>query len=69
MDDDTEDWDVYSISSNEENVRMCQLPYWVTLESLDFQILWQNTAGKRPIQPPEERAYYEKIWKKIIVIS
>uniref|UniRef100_A0A6C0AG30 Uncharacterized protein n=1 Tax=viral metagenome TaxID=1070528 RepID=A0A6C0AG30_9ZZZZ len=40
------------------------VPFWVLLEPIDFQINWKNTAGKRPIQTKKERRYYEKIWLK-----
>ena len=58
------DWDMYSLTSIEDDDIMHQLPQWVSLEPIEFQILWQNTAGKRPIQPPQERKYYENIWKQ-----
>tara|TARA_B100001769_G_C22028939_1_gene552902 strand:+ start:441 stop:1112 length:672 start_codon:yes stop_codon:yes gene_type:complete len=40
------------------------VPFWVLLEPIDFQINWKNTAGKRPTQTKKERRYYEKIWLK-----
>mmetsp|Transcript_29282 Transcript_29282/g.44683 ORF Transcript_29282/g.44683 Transcript_29282/m.44683 type:complete len:362 (-) Transcript_29282:1392-2477(-) len=37
-------------------------PTYVLEESLSSQKLWKNTAGTRPPQPVEERAFYEKMW-------
>jgi hypothetical protein len=37
-------------------------PTYVLEESLSSQKLWKFTAGNRPPQPVEERAFYEKIW-------
>ena len=37
-------------------------PTYVLEESLSSQHLWKLTAGNRPPQPAEERAFYEKIW-------
>lgn len=37
-------------------------PTYVLEESLSSQRLWRNTAGQRPPQPVEERAFYEKMW-------
>ena len=31
-------------------------------ESLSSQKLWKQSAGQRPPQPVEERAFYEKMW-------
>ena len=31
-------------------------------ESLSSQKLWKQSAGHRPPQPVEERAFYEKMW-------
>ena len=62
------DWGLESISSNissnyGENDIMRQLPQWVAFETIEFQIHWQNTAGRRPIQPPDQRQYYEQLYK------
>jgi hypothetical protein len=37
-------------------------PTYVLEESLSSQKLWKDTAGNRPPQPVEERAFYEKMW-------
>lgn len=37
-------------------------PTYVLEESLSSQKLWKDTAGTRPPQPVEERAFYEKMW-------
>lgn len=37
-------------------------PTYVLEESLSSQRLWKDTAGQRPPQPVEERAFYEKMW-------
>ena len=37
-------------------------PTYVLEESLSSQKLWKNTAGNRPPQPVEERAFFEKMW-------
>lgn len=37
-------------------------PTYVLEESKSSQKLWKNTAGTRPPQPVDERAFYEKIW-------
>jgi hypothetical protein len=37
-------------------------PNYVLEESLSSQMLWKETAGARPPQPYEERAFYEKMW-------
>lgn len=37
-------------------------PTYVLEESLSSQKLWKDTAGNRPPQPLEERAFFEKMW-------
>ncbi|KAL3910629.1 MAG: hypothetical protein SGARI_002028, partial [Bacillariaceae sp.] len=37
-------------------------PNYVLEESLSSQRLWKYTAGNRPPQPIEERAFFEKMW-------
>jgi hypothetical protein len=37
-------------------------PNYVLEESLSSQKLWKDTAGNRPPQPLEERAFFEKMW-------
>lgn len=44
-------------------------PNYVLEESLSSQRLWKNTAGQRPPQPFEERAFYEKMWAQNFVRS
>jgi len=39
-------------------------PTYVLEESLSTQRLWKDTAGQRPPQPVEERAFYEKMWQQ-----
>ena len=58
------DWDFVSVSSIGDKTNISNMPEWVCLETLEFQINWQKTSGKRPIQPMEERKYYEKLWLK-----
>jgi hypothetical protein len=37
-------------------------PNYVLEESLSSQKLWKDTAGNRPPQPIEERAFFERMW-------
>jgi len=37
-------------------------PTYVLEESLSSQKLWKSTAGNRPPQPVEERAFFEQMW-------
>lgn len=37
-------------------------PNYVLEESISSQLLWKASAGQRPPQPYEERAFYEKMW-------
>jgi hypothetical protein len=39
-------------------------PTYVLEESLSSQKLWKESAGNRPPQPVEERAFYEKMWSQ-----
>lgn len=39
-------------------------PLYVLEDSLEAQQLWYLTAGIRPRQPPEERQYFESLWKE-----
>jgi hypothetical protein len=39
-------------------------PLYILESSLETQQLWYSTAGRRPKQPPQERAYYEQLWAK-----
>eukprot|EP00588_Corethron_pennatum_P014413 CAMPEP_0194277716 /NCGR_PEP_ID=MMETSP0169-20130528/9961_1 /TAXON_ID=218684 /ORGANISM="Corethron pennatum, Strain L29A3" /LENGTH=670 /DNA_ID=CAMNT_0039021747 /DNA_START=132 /DNA_END=2144 /DNA_ORIENTATION=+ len=38
-------------------------PTYVLEESISSQVLWKFTAGNRPPQPMEERAFFERMWK------
>jgi hypothetical protein len=44
-------------------------PTYVLEESLSNQQLWKYTAGNRPPQPIEERAFFEKMWSQNFVRS
>ncbi len=44
-------------------------PNYVLEESLSSQLLWKDTAGNRPPQPLEERAFFEKMWAQNFVRS
>ena len=39
-------------------------PLYVLESSLETQQLWYTTAGRRPVQPAQEREYFEKLWSK-----
>mmetsp|Transcript_12432 Transcript_12432/g.18330 ORF Transcript_12432/g.18330 Transcript_12432/m.18330 type:complete len:326 (-) Transcript_12432:247-1224(-) len=41
-----------------------ETPEYVLEESLSSQVLWYETAGKRPRQPKEERDHYQKLWEQ-----
>ena len=45
-----------------DNAMAVTAPNYVLEESLSSQFLWKNSAGQRPPQPVEERAFYEKMW-------
>lgn len=63
------DWELLSLSTRDSSFGLTiPIPDWVSLEPLEFQILWQNTAGKRPIQPIEERTKFEKYWLENSII-
>jgi hypothetical protein len=44
------------------NAMAVTAPNYVLEDSLSSQFLWKNSAGQRPPQPMEERAFYEKMW-------
>lgn len=44
-------------------------PTYVLEESLSSQQLWRHTAGNRPPQPDEERAFFEQMWAQNFVRS
>ena len=39
-------------------------PTYVLEESMSSQKLWKQTAGNRPPQPVEERAFFEQVWSQ-----
>mmetsp|Transcript_6581 Transcript_6581/g.8904 ORF Transcript_6581/g.8904 Transcript_6581/m.8904 type:complete len:321 (+) Transcript_6581:47-1009(+) len=41
-----------------------ETPEYIIEESLSSQALWHDTAGKRPKQPEDERAYFLKLWEE-----
>ena len=44
------------------NTMAVTAPTYVLEESLSSQKLWKQTAGNRPPQPVEERAFFEQMW-------
>jgi hypothetical protein len=46
-----------------------QPPIYILESSLATQQLWYATAGKRPKQPPQEREYFEQLWRKNFELS
>eukprot|EP01082_Thalassiosira_pseudonana_P006047 g5400.t1.1.5e174189 g5400 g5400.t1 contig2:463915-466254(-) len=46
----------------EANTMAVTAPTYVLEESLSSQKLWRYTAGNRPPQPVEERAFFEQVW-------
>jgi len=44
------------------NTMAVTAPTYVLEESLSSQKLWKQTAGNRPPQPVEERAFFEQVW-------
>mmetsp|Transcript_32615 Transcript_32615/g.49910 ORF Transcript_32615/g.49910 Transcript_32615/m.49910 type:complete len:368 (-) Transcript_32615:288-1391(-) len=48
--------------STETSSMAVSAPTYVLEESLSTQRLWKDTAGNRPPQPIEERAFFEKMW-------
>ena len=51
-------YDVLSVM----NTMAVTAPNYVLEESLSSQKLWKHTAGNRPPQPVEERAFFEQMW-------
>lgn len=51
-------------SSTEANNSMMAVtaPTYVLQDSISSQKLWKQTAGNRPPQPVEERAFFEQVW-------
>mmetsp|Transcript_11900 Transcript_11900/g.28197 ORF Transcript_11900/g.28197 Transcript_11900/m.28197 type:complete len:682 (-) Transcript_11900:1275-3320(-) len=50
-------------------VQAVTAPNYVLEESLSNQLLWKNTAGNRPPQPVEERAFFEAQWAENFALS
>lgn len=48
--------------SQETHTMAVTAPTYVLEESLSSQKLWKHTAGNRPPQPVEERAFFEQMW-------
>lgn len=50
--------------SKEDNANSMAVtaPIYVLEENFSSQILWKKTAGNRPPQPVEERAFFEQVW-------
>lgn len=53
----------------EPNPDAVTAPTYVLEESRSSQNLWKHTAGNRPPQPAEERAFYEQIWAENFSMS
>lgn len=51
-----------SLSTDAAAAMAVTAPTYVLEESLSSQRLWKDTAGQRPPQPVEERAFYERMW-------
>jgi len=52
----------YSDEKKESSAMAVTAPVYVLEESRSSQKLWKESAGNRPPQPVEERAFYEKMW-------
>jgi len=50
------------LSSKKDDPMAVTAPTYVLEESKSSQKLWKHTAGNRPPQPVEERAFFEKLW-------
>lgn len=48
----------------ETNSMAVTAPTYVLEESMSSQKLWKHTAGHRPPQPVEERAFFEQVWSQ-----
>jgi len=53
---------VSPISEAESSAMAVTAPTYVLEESRSNQKLWKKSAGNRPPQPVEERAFYEQMW-------
>lgn len=49
-------------TDNDSSVQAVTAPTYVLEESRSSQKLWKHTAGNRPPQPVEERAFFENMW-------
>ena len=52
----------HSLLDNEASAMAVTAPTYVLEESMSSQRLWKDSAGRRPPQPVEERAFYEQMW-------
>ena len=59
----------YLIVATEAAVQAVTAPNYVLEESLSNQLLWKKTAGNRPPQPVEERAFFEAQWAENFAMS
>ncbi|KAL7460798.1 hypothetical protein ACHAXS_001239 [Conticribra weissflogii] len=48
--------------AKETNAMAVTAPTYVLEDSFSSQMLWKQTAGNRPPQPVEERAFFEQMW-------
>lgn len=53
---------VIPINESESSMMAVTAPTYVLEESRSSQRLWKESAGNRPPQPVEERAFYEEMW-------
>ena len=60
---------LFSSGATEPTSIAVTAPHYILEESIDSQKLWKDTAGKRPPQPAEERAHFEKLWSQNFVRS
>ncbi len=60
---------LYGMECSEEMTGAVTAPIYVLEESPSTQKLWKDTAGNRPPQPVEERAFFEKMWAQNFVKS
>jgi len=53
-----------TLGSKEDNTNSMAVtaPIYVLEENFSSQKLWKQTAGNRPPQPVEERAFFEQVW-------
>jgi hypothetical protein len=53
---------VPSLDNREGELMAVTAPTYILEESQSSQSLWKHTAGTRPPQPVEERAFFEQLW-------